>query len=249
MHADFCDGCLHGAGLSVAVTCCPSCRGFIAGFLAVREGGVPYSCFLTTPRALALRDALLPPEMMPRLPLDCAGMDPLTTLDEVVTTLDEVADEVARTISDAPATDLLLLSPPASPDPSASRRARQAGRSAEPGRHSPATVASKNMESMINTWRGWVCLIVTALSVAIVLQEPRLVLFWRPVGARLTWEETGLPGTLLAGFFVIYLCADTIIACLMRAHITRSLGPAARPEVPCAQHPVRPPTASARRHV
>ena len=45
------------------------------------------------------------------------------------------------------------------------------------------------------------------------------------VGARLTWEETGLPGTLLAGFFVVYLCADTLIACLMRSHLQRSLGP------------------------
>ena len=112
--------------------------------------------------------------------LDCPGMgmDPLTTFDEV-------ADEVARTIDDGRATDLLLLSPPASPDPSAARRARQTGRSVESGGRSavsPATVASKNMESMINTWRGWVCLIVTALSVAIVLQQPRLILFWRPAG-------------------------------------------------------------------
>ena len=117
--------------------------------------------------------------------LDCPGMamgmgmDPLTTFDEV-------ADEVARTIDDGRATDLLLLSPPASPDLSAARRARQTGGgSVEGGGRSavsPATVASKNMESMINTWRGWVCLIVTALSVAIVLQQPRLVLFWKPVG-------------------------------------------------------------------
>ena len=112
--------------------------------------------------------------------LDCPGMgmDPLTTFDEV-------ADEVARTIDDGRAIDLLLLSPPASPDLSAARRARQTGRSVEAGGRSavsPATVASKNMESMINTWRGWVCLIVTALSVAIVLQQPRLILFWRPAG-------------------------------------------------------------------
>ena len=147
-------------------------------------------------------------------------MDPLTTFDEV-------ADEVARTIDDGRATDLLLLSPPASPDLAAARRAHRTGGSVEAGGNSasPATIASKNMESMINTWRGWVCLIVTALSVTIVLQQPRLVLFWKPVGARLTWEETGLPGTLLAGFFVVYLCADTLIACLMRAHLQRSLGP------------------------
>ena len=126
------------------------------------------------------------------------GIDPLRRFDEV-------ADEVARTIDDGKATDLLLLSPPTSPDLSAARRARQPVRGQEAGGRgaavSPATVASKNMESMINTWRGWVCLIVTALSILIVLQQPRLVFFWKPVGARLAWEETGLPGTLLAGFF------------------------------------------------
>ena len=56
-----------------------------------------------------------------------------------------------------------------------------------------------------------------------VLYVPRTVA--PQVGARLTWEETGLPGTLLAGFFVVYLCADTLIACLMRSHLQRSLGP------------------------
>ena len=56
-----------------------------------------------------------------------------------------------------------------------------------------------------------------------VLCVPRTVA--PQVGARLTWEETGLPGTLLAGFFVVYLCADTLIACLMRSHLQRSLGP------------------------
>lgn len=150
------------------------------------------------------------------------GIDPLRRFDEV-------ADEVARTIDDGKATDLLLLSPPTSPDLSAARRARQPARGQEAGDRgaavSPATVASKNMESMINTWRGWVCLIVTALSILIVLQQPRLVFFWKPVGARLAWEETGLPGTLLAGFFVVYLCADTLIAFLMRSHLQRSLGP------------------------
>ena len=113
------------------------------------------------------------------------GIDPLRRFDEV-------ADEVARTIDDGKATDLLLLSPPTSPDLSAARRARQPARGQDAGGRgaavSPATVASKNMESMINTWRGWVCLIVTALSILIVLQQPRLVFFWKPVGARLAWE-------------------------------------------------------------
>ena len=78
--------------------------------------------------------------MTQRPALDCPGMgiDPLRRFDEV-------ADEVARTIDDGKATDLLLLSPPTSPDLSAARRARQPARGQEArGRGaavSPATVA------------------------------------------------------------------------------------------------------------
>ena len=38
MHAHFCGGCLRGAGLAPAATSCPTCRGFIAGTLALRLG-------------------------------------------------------------------------------------------------------------------------------------------------------------------------------------------------------------------
>ena len=38
MHAHFCGGCLRGAGLTAAATNCPTCRGFIAGTLALRLG-------------------------------------------------------------------------------------------------------------------------------------------------------------------------------------------------------------------
>ena len=65
------------------------------------------------------------------------GIDPLRRFDEV-------ADEVARTIDDGKATDLLLLSPPTSPDLSAARRARQPARGQEAGGRgavSPAMVA------------------------------------------------------------------------------------------------------------
>jgi hypothetical protein len=38
MHAHFCGGCLRGAGLAAAATTCPTCRGVIAGTLALRLG-------------------------------------------------------------------------------------------------------------------------------------------------------------------------------------------------------------------
>ena len=38
MHAHFCGGCLRGAGKADAATTCPTCRGFIAGTLALRLG-------------------------------------------------------------------------------------------------------------------------------------------------------------------------------------------------------------------
>lgn len=113
------------------------------------------------------------------------------------------------------ATDLLLISPPATPAPPGGRREH----------NTPGSTPARRMEALINTWRGWCCLIVTGLSVVIVLQQPKIFLFWRPVSAKCVWEETGMPGTLLAFFFVAYLLADTLIAFLMRAHLKRSLGP------------------------
>ena len=112
------------------------------------------------------------------------------------------------------ATSLLLLSPPVTP---LTRKRADAS--------DPTAANAKSTETLINTWRGWCCLLVTTLSVVLVLQRPKIFLFWRPAGARVTWEETGPPGTLLAVFFVFYLCADTLIAFLMRAHFKRSLGP------------------------
>ena len=78
-------------------------------------------------------------------------------------------------------------------------------------------------EPLANLIRGWTCLAVCLCSVAIVLAQPRGLLFWRHT--ELAFESSGLPGFLVSCMFLFYLVTDTMVVLTYRKQIKRPIAP------------------------
>ena len=83
-------------------------------------------------------------------------------------------------------------------------------------------MATSEIERRVNEWRGWSCLCITALSILLVLLDPRCFVFWGKDPA--VFERTGLPGLMLSASFVAYLAIDAAVSFIWRQHFRRSMG-------------------------
>ena len=81
---------------------------------------------------------------------------------------------------------------------------------------------ASDIERGVNKCRGWWCLFITLGALALVLSDPRCILFWVDHSPLL--EPTGLPGLLLSLSFLVYLVLDTAVSFFWRHHFRRPLG-------------------------
>lgn len=73
-------------------------------------------------------------------------------------------------------------------------------------------------ENAVNVVRGWVCLLITLGSFALVCRRPKMLLFWRYS----PFHPTGIPGFLISLSFCVYLALDSLVAVVWRKHFRRA---------------------------